>query len=409
MRLGDRILCANGIVISSVKALQSAISITSDAVDLTSREEYVDIHLLICRYADVFRVPSYLDLFRIDKESFANFQAQLRIDLNAELNSLKEIKTGVPTLPFRHPFIEQTKDREGRPNSSLGLGFGRLVGEILDIIGRTNNSFCVSENWAKNDYKNWLIKIHSIFSDANVENRLQTLKDCILALADEMNSCSYGRALRAQWNEPKQLRKYQKWRQMLHRASTASALAYHLSIFKTYIDFRAIKFATYAVDRAQFADMLTAHNALKDTHPQLLSTLSPGTLVYYFGDGHAEAVQSFDPSGLSLTVAEDVNAVPSYAPMWGATTAPVPGAVTLCRVTAAKVFLNGPMDGKCRPFAQISLEVVKLDEDQVFLLLRNMIFFLVHERKIFRKQFQLPKSSACPGRRDCKSPPVAGF
>ena len=246
---------------------------SSSGSSSSSSSGTVTIDLLVARYADVFRVPAYLDHYKKDPEFLNNMKAQLREDINAENNAFSDASSTTVRLPKRHPFVE---------NPVRCGPAGRLTGEIVDLLMRTNNSYCVSKSWIQNDrlgefitdiHKNLLLTscMSACHPDLTSDKPLllQSFKTCIQSLADDMCSVSYGRALRVQWNEPASLRKVDKWGQSLHSAASFYAVAYHLAVFKQYIDLEAIQVATTAVDRALYKDTLISYNPLTHTHPQV--------------------------------------------------------------------------------------------------------------------------------------------
>ena len=210
-------------------------------------------------------------------------RAQLREDIYAENNAFahhaknENGSTGVrlPPLPKRHPFLE---------NRATSGPAGRLTGEIVDLLSRTNNYYCMSTSWFQDDkFAEFVTDIHKDLMayhtdtpsttghpDLTTEKLLlQSMKKSIRALADDMFAVSYGRALRVQWNEPVNLRKMDKWGRSLQAAATFYAVAYHLSVFKLHVDFEAIRFATTAVDNALYADKLISYNPLTHTHSKV--------------------------------------------------------------------------------------------------------------------------------------------
>lgn len=77
-------------------------------------------------------------------------------------------------------------------------------------------------------------------------------------------------------------------------------------------------------------------------------------MVYYFGDGHSDALNTTN----TIRSPSNTTKVSAPAPMWGATMQPIMDTMIACRVSGSRVFLNGPKSGQGQPFAQVTLELL---------------------------------------------------
>lgn len=366
LRIGDVIVAAEGLWVGDIAAVQLAMrraldrslqegraksskadkSLSKAAPDTVSvQAETFPFVVLVVRWPDPLSIPGLKESIERDPA----FMAVLS----------KQSEGGDDQLVASCP-VHHLRERFASP--------GRLVGFLIDLLLRAAHPFVCPEDWAVSDRSAWVVKLFEClrtlqqavdyrnynaqrggrgrkkadiaFAAIDCEEKVHAQQKLLCAVVQscivdfESALCRGGNMMSQSWLVQ---RKRFRWRRSCLRSTTFHRLSLSMSVLEKHIVWDRLSTACTCITRKAWLDRVPKH---------IKTALPPeNASVFYFGDGHIQAVNDDRSSGLPL--------------MWGGSFPAdrMKGVVAQCTVSSVRVLLCGPPD-KFFPFAQIDLLVV---------------------------------------------------
>lgn len=419
VRVGDRILFANDILIRSISDLQNALkqmaSTSANAVPAGWKHKHVYLQLL--RRCHIKAVPGLAETGQKEASIGSALNTQEEIDhayLRYISRSADTIKVEPTTATDESSPSIRTTNEELK---AFGERFGtttrkilqeaylndqpwlpsNLLGLLYDMLTNTLHPYLVSHAWLTNQAPYWLQAIKTCVLDIYCLSHNRTPVDPTTGLNSKQKTTSAGvrkltqaerkriqsqvkdlyqliagclkqfelvlfhrgNGLLPTWMNPTSgyhIRR--KWQIACQDASSYAKVSLVLSILLQAIDWRKYVTACYPITKK--------NGSLSDDFSYAkwgLDVAEEASTVVYYGEGHAELLQRHrqkSPYSKHADIRETV--VKTSGHLWGGSVQyPALDKPVLGRVTGVRFFLAGSVQdlSTCQPFVQVDVAVLK--------------------------------------------------
>lgn len=396
IRIGDRILFAEDSLISSISVMQNVMKKLSSS-SVTAKVHRIRVQILRAR--EYKTKPLLFDTMAEDPSAAKSVDDQVLRD-HWFLRSIETQKTFPSSWnSYQKEFGSIDKILKNCFLYEQRYVPSRLLGLVYDVISSSLHPFLVTLDWMKNGYIRWMqdiqkcvISIHeeglkvnnNAIDSSSLPEEKETLirvklhdlykniSGCLLDFEDSLFTA--GNALESTWGNRHNRR---KWRLSCSVALSSSQLSLVLNTLFQAIGWRKFASSCFPISKKM---KIIPEDAIYQEYG--MDIPQENSIVLYYGEGHVESLENVvKNSGRSLGELKlesmqaygneddctdcDVRSLSTSGMLhgiWGGSSYfGNPKRPLFCKVTSVQFFLCGDITipADCKPFAQISLSVLK--------------------------------------------------